>query len=172
MTTQSGTMKTFQLKDLKLLSLFLSVLLQTQLQGQEGRSREQGNCPRSALVPCSCPPPARAPGAPTLALAQGRVMTTEGLPAQGSPASPAPSPLPRPTKAGQWAAGSLRTFSDRGSQAGTPVCTPLSALLASAVDSGRVSHPSLASTVITSASVYRAPQSLKTCSHLICTAIP
>lgn len=71
-------------------------------------------------------------------------MTTEGLPAQGSPASPAPSPLSRAAQAGQWAAGSLRNFSDRGFRAGTLVCTPFSALLVSTVDNGRVSHPFLA----------------------------
>ena len=131
-----------QLKDLKLLSLFLSVLLQTQLRPR-GEEPGPGKLPVVSAGAMQLPSTHASPQAATLALAQGLVMTTEGLPVRGSSASPAPSPLPRPAQAGQWAAGRLRTFSDRGYQAGTLICTPFSALLVSTVEQWTSQSPYL-----------------------------
>lgn len=139
---------------------------------RDGRSREQGNCPPSALVPCSCPPHA-GPWAPTLALAQGRVVTTEGGPARGSPTSPAPSPLPRPAG---WPVGSrqpkhrLRQGLLSWDIHSYPILCP--ACYYGGIMDESVTLSRLASTVITNISIYIAPQNLKMFSHLICTAIP
>lgn len=63
MATQFGTMKTFkQLKDLKLLSLFLLI---SPIFGCDGQESEElgssGNCLPSASVPCSCASPCTVP---------------------------------------------------------------------------------------------------------------
>ena len=142
MTTQLEQWKHFtQLKDLKLPSLFLSVLLQTQLRGKTGEAgsretaRHQRRCHAAALR-------TRAPGHPPWPWRRGgswrpRAGLLEALP-------PLLLPVLSPgTQAGQWAAGNLSTFSDRGYWVGTFICTPCSALLVITVEQRMSQSPFL-----------------------------